>query len=509
MTYWEKRQQQLNKQLEKDEAKLKERLSSFYDAEFRKLERHIAAYYIQYGEDSVIEYRKLMESLPAEDRRLLMEQMDAFAKKYPEYAYLMPVRESIYKLNRLEGLQYSILMQQYEIGAANIEQITDHLNRQALRAANEAAEALGFGKNFYAANADIIKKFVDVPWVDGKNFSTRIWGNTEKLANYLNTDIAQAFARGDSYDSIVRNLRKRFDKVTRNDAYRLVYTEGTYVMAEATMTPFESEFEQYRVSTVGDGKDCDICREVAKETFQIKDRTPGVNFPPLHAWCRCSFTIAVNDWDTWMEDYERRHRNGQAEKVANRVKLDIDTPRFITPENIEDFKDIGIDEYIAKEIEKLPENHLDYLNGYIERFIIDDKLNSRFDRERKILYLRSNPIEGELIHELGHVLETKSGLIYTDAYKKIRDSGLENVGVFGIREGKRFNYIKHKKFISEYQGCIYPFDGEGNPDRNGFCLNLECLAEYFSEGYREYFINPENLRKHDLKLYQFIKELIL
>ena len=65
MTYWEKRQQQLNKQLEKDEAKLKERLSSFYDAEFRKLERHIAAYYIQYGEDSVIEYRKLMESLPA------------------------------------------------------------------------------------------------------------------------------------------------------------------------------------------------------------------------------------------------------------------------------------------------------------------------------------------------------------------------------------------------------------------------------------------------------------
>ncbi|VYU50209.1 Phage Mu protein F like protein [Eubacterium limosum] len=324
MTYWEKRQQQLNKQLEKDEAKLKKRLSSFYDAEFRKLERQIAAYYTQYGEGSVIEYRKLMESLPAEDRRLLMEQMDAFAKKYPEYAHLMPIRESIYKLNRLEGLQHSILMQQYEIGAANIEQITDHLNRQALRAANAAAEALGFGKNFYAVNADIIKKFVDVPWVDGKNFSTRIWGNTEKLANYLNTDIAQAFARGDSYDSIVRNLRKRFDKVTRNDAYRLVYTEGTYVMAEAQMTPFEGEFEEYRVSTVGDGKVCDICREVAKKTFQIKDRKPGINFPPLHAWCRCSFTIEVSDWDAWMEDYEQRHGGGQSVKnIAGAKNSDI------------------------------------------------------------------------------------------------------------------------------------------------------------------------------------------
>ncbi len=319
MTYWKKRQQQLNKQLEKDEAKLKKRLSSFYDAEFRKLEKQTASYYAQYGENNVIQYRKLMERLSPEDRRLLMEQMDAFAKKYPEYAHLMPVRESIYKLNQLEGLQYSILMQQYEIGVANIEQITDHLNRQALRAANAAAEALGFGKNFYAANADIIQKFVDAPWADGKNFSTRIWGNTEKLAHYLNTDIAQAFARGDSYDRIVSNLKKRFDKVTRNDAYRLVYTEGTYVMAEATMAPFEGEFERYRVSTVGDGKVCDICREVAKETFRIKDRKPGVNFPPLHAWCRCSFTIEVNDWDAWMKDCERRHGNGQAEKVKDRL----------------------------------------------------------------------------------------------------------------------------------------------------------------------------------------------
>ena len=322
MTYWEKRQQQLNKQLEKDEAKLKKRLSSFYDAEFRKLEKQIAAYYTQFGEDNVIQYRILMERLSAEDQRLFMEQMDAFVKKYPEYAHLMPVRDSIYRLNRLEGLQHSILMQQYEIGATNIEQITDHLNRQALRAANAAAEALGFGKNFYAINADIIRKFVDVPWADGKNFSTRIWGNTEKLANYLNTDIAQAFARGDSYDRIVSNLKKRFDKVARNDAYRLVYTEGTYVMAEATMTPFESEFEQYRVSTVGDGKVCDICREVAKETFQIKDRTPGVNFPPLHAWCRCSFTIEVSDWDAWMEGYELKHGNEQAEKIKNHFETD-------------------------------------------------------------------------------------------------------------------------------------------------------------------------------------------
>ena len=42
---------------------------------------------------------------------LLIQRMDEFEKKYPEYADLMPIRESIYKLNRLEGLQQSIRLQ--------------------------------------------------------------------------------------------------------------------------------------------------------------------------------------------------------------------------------------------------------------------------------------------------------------------------------------------------------------------------------------------------------------
>lgn len=323
MNYWQKRQQQLNKQLEKDEEKLKKRLSSYFDAEYRKLDKQIAAYYKQYGTDNVIQYRRLMESLPEEDKRLLMEQMDEFARKYPEYASLMPVRESIYRLNRLEGLQYSVRMQQLEIGAVENEQITTHLNRNAERGVNAAAESMGFGKNFYANNPDISKLFINVPWSNGENFSQKIWNNTTKLANYLNSDIAQGIARDDSYERLTRRLRERFSSVSRNDAYRLIYTEGTYVMAEATMQPFTEDFEKYRLSTVGDGKVCSICRGVAREVFNISDRQPGVNFPPLHPWCRCTFTIEVDDWDKWMDDYEKRHGNGQARKVANRIDSDI------------------------------------------------------------------------------------------------------------------------------------------------------------------------------------------
>lgn len=38
-------------------------------------------------------------------------------------------------------------------------------------------------------------------------------------------------------------------------------------------------------------------------------------------------------------------------------------------------------------------------------------------------------------------------------------------------------------------------------------INIKSLVEYFSEGYREYFQNPEHLKEKDIKLYNFIKEL--
>lgn len=320
MSYWTNRQEQLKKAAEKGEAKLKKRLSDFYDKEFKRLEKEIAAYYQQYGEDNVIAYRNLLQNLSDEDRRLLMEKMDDFAKKYPQYADLMPVRESIYRLDRLQGLQYSVYMAQANIAGYTNEQIKAYETSLAQKGLNYAMETLGFGSNFYSINSDVVRQFVDVAWSNGENFSTRIWNDTQKLAQYLNQDMAQGFARGDSYDRLVRNLKKRFDRVNRNDAYRLVFTEGTYVMAESTMQPFKEDFEQYRLSPVLDGRTCPICRGLREQVFLISERQPGVNFPPIHPWCRCTWEIVVDDWDRWIDDYVDKHsgRREQAGMIARR-----------------------------------------------------------------------------------------------------------------------------------------------------------------------------------------------
>ena len=73
------------------------RLLRQYEAEAAKLEREIAAYYKRYGEDNIVKYADLFKKLPDSDIMLLIQRMDEFEKKYPEYADLMPIRESIYK----------------------------------------------------------------------------------------------------------------------------------------------------------------------------------------------------------------------------------------------------------------------------------------------------------------------------------------------------------------------------------------------------------------------------
>ena len=236
-----------------------------------------------------------------------MERMDNFAEKYPQYANLMPVRESIYKLDRLHGLQYSVFMTEAEIAGYTNKQIEEHLRRLSQQGLNYGMETLGFGKNFYSINDDIVRQFVDVPWCNGENFSTRIWNDTNRLAQYLQQDLAQGFARGDSYDRLIRNLRQRFRNVNRKNAYRLVFTEGTYVMAESSMQPFIQDFDKYHTSPVLDGKTCSICRGMRRETFLMSERQPGVNFPPLHPNCRDSWEVVVDDWDAWMDEYVRKH----------------------------------------------------------------------------------------------------------------------------------------------------------------------------------------------------------
>lgn len=314
-SYWRRRSRELLDAMEADEASMIQRLAGAYKSEAAKLARDIRAYYAEYGQDDVIEYRRLLASCSEADRRLLIEDMEKFGRKYPKWAHLLPVRASIYKLDAMEAIQMQIYLQELKIGAIEQDEFEHHLQEQALRAANLAAEQMGYGASFYTLDSGIVQACVGLAWSAGENYSERIWANRQKLTAYLSDDFAKAVARGVAYDKIARDMAERFEDVSVRNAKRLVFTEGTFIFNEAQARVHEQRFDAYTVETVRDGKVCEDCKgiqDVSKDDpIPFSDRSPGINFPPLHPWCRCVYQVAAPDWDAWIDEYVAERERGE------------------------------------------------------------------------------------------------------------------------------------------------------------------------------------------------------
>lgn len=285
INYWSERQKKLNTQLDKDEEILNKKLAKEYDKQLVELEKEIGAYYSKYGQDNVIEYRHLLLQLSQADKELIYRDIESFVEKYPEYEHLMPTRESIYKLNRLEGLQQEIFIKQCEIGAITDIALKGHLTELAKKAYSAAG-----GRNLL--NDAALTKIINKKWVNGQNFSDRVWANTEAVSKYMQNEFKNSIIRGDSYEKNIQALQRKFG-VNRPNAKRLIYTEGTFVMNEASMTAFEGEYEEYEYFAHLDIKTSEICKNLHGKRFKISEREAGVNFPPMHVRCRSTYTIVL------------------------------------------------------------------------------------------------------------------------------------------------------------------------------------------------------------------------
>ena len=239
----------------------------------------------------------MMQQLTKEEATMLYEDMDNFFRLHPEHAALRPVRQSIYKLNRLEGLQLSIMKQQLGLSSEEAALIGDHLLSYTISTYEGVQGLIPFNQFDGRAAKQVGEKIIK-----DTDFGKRLQANREKLADYLNNDIAKGIARGDCYDKLNKQIRERFDGVSRRSAYRLLYTEGTRMFNRANSEAFaEVGINQYRYCTAGDNRVCEDCDALEGNVYDLSEARDGINYPPMHPWCRCHTEPAV-DWDKWLED---------------------------------------------------------------------------------------------------------------------------------------------------------------------------------------------------------------
>nr|DAZ27995.1 MAG TPA: minor capsid protein [Caudoviricetes sp.] len=318
INYWEQRSTELMKRLEKGTENTINSLIKAYEQATKDINKEISRIFKNYAKDSGLNRETLIQLLNKKESEThyknLLEVInnnitDESIKKKLLAKYNAPAYS--YRISRYEALQQNIDIELKKL--ANIEQqITEIRYIDTIKDAYyhniyDIQKGTGLGFSFAQIDDRTINLLLNKNWIDRANFSERIWQNSERLGNYLKTNLTAATMSGKSINKIAQELSE-YMNVGLYNATRLVRTEVNHFANEAEMLSYEElEIEKYRYIATLDNRTCEHCAELDNKIFNIKDRKPGKNYPPIHANDRCT-TVAEFDDDT-TDVLQRRARD--------------------------------------------------------------------------------------------------------------------------------------------------------------------------------------------------------
>lgn len=119
--------------------------------------------------------------------------------------------------------------------------------------------------------------------------------------------------------------------------------------------------------------------------------------------------------------------------------------------------------------------------------------------------------DGDMVHEAGHVIFHELNIQEDEKYQRVLRKGIENVTNYDIIENRDYEkpfyqlVTESDKFVSDYQKRLYI---DMDTLDYGASFDYLTLNEYFSEGYRTFFSEPELLKEKDNDLYEYIRRLV-
>lgn len=378
------------------------------------------------------------------------------------------------------------------------------------------------------------------------NYYQSVRNNLLQTNPHMKPETAAKIAREKAIKYAEKQHRYRAMNIARTEL-AFAYNMGEFEGVKQAIAKGYMGYTVKKWMTAGDERVCSSCKELQNDTedldceFNTKSKGDR-RVPPAHPSCRCCLeyieiappkhdTINIetpakfpktpddkNDIpseSTSAMTFSEKYENVQRDRLRN---------QFVN--KVEGYKklDTQIQGRLLNDLNLLSSKHLDIILSETKKIEIIKDGASCYYRNRNILYLLEYFDSGDLIHELGHVIETKLDLYHNSLFLSILYNGLEEVSPFDIIEDDGFIIIKdgkeiekkirrldmsNSKFISEYQQQIYKtdIDGDSPIDYDKYLFNPKVLGDYFSEGYREYHQNPDNLKIKDIELYNFIKEI--
>ncbi|AYM03958.1 minor capsid protein [Levilactobacillus yiduensis] len=121
-----------------------------------------------------------------------------------------------------------------------------------------------------------------------------------------------------SPQKVTQMFHARFQDVKRNDIHRLVVSEMGHVAEEAAFQSYEeNEIEQYEYMATLESHTCDTCGRLDGQMFRTDKRIVGINYPLIHARCRCTTVPYIEGIPGTFEQWMRDPETGKGKMIKN------------------------------------------------------------------------------------------------------------------------------------------------------------------------------------------------
>lgn len=297
-SYWARRSTEREEEWnKKSQETVEKELAAQYERSAQRIQANIEQLYGKFANDngiSIVEAKKLING---PEFRTWKKDVEEYMKEYKETGNpktllelnILSMRSRISRLDKLYG---DTLIEIDKLGQKTNVSITGFLKSaykdNRLHSAYELAKR-GQGPLGVALDNKYVESVLRTPW-SGKNYSTRIWDNSDKLSKTIQEVVVSNVHRGTSVEKLAKEVQDRMN-VSKNNAVRLVRTELNYVHNQATLDSLKSaNMEYFQFIATIDKRTSSTCREHDNNIYPVADAEVGTNVPPLHP--RCRSTIA-------------------------------------------------------------------------------------------------------------------------------------------------------------------------------------------------------------------------
>lgn len=231
-------------------------------------------------------YAKRFDLTPEEAAAALREPADEESRAYG------------YRVSRAEALEKAIRERLNGLGARLERETAAQREWTASKSYQSARKMMRdmTGGVVSQAVPDLqgLLRAMDTAW-SGRNYSARIWRNTDHLAQMLEDEIEAAFLSGKSVRRMANVIMDRFG-VGYRAAECLVRTETSYVQNRTAARSYEDAgCTEYEVLTAQDRRTCRRCAAQNGRRYLFTEMQAGENAPPFHPNCRCTILPVVGE----------------------------------------------------------------------------------------------------------------------------------------------------------------------------------------------------------------------